>query len=306
MFHLTFLGTGATVPSAERGVSALLVEQEARRFLVDCGEGTLRQIRAAHLGLRRLDRILFTHGHLDHILGLASLAGTLDLWGQGHRLCLHGGADALKTARILLDQVVWPHGHPGLAVDYVPLAPGCIQQQDGLRLSAFPVRHHDTDSFGFLFEEEPHRPLDPERMEALGITEGGQRQKLARGDSIRLPDGRRLDRDSVLGPPEPGARLAVIGDCESVSSLTEVVRGVDLLVIEATYRSADADLARQRGHLTIADATTLAREAGVRQLVLTHQSDRYDPDAVLAEARSLFPPVRIARDFDRIEVRAGA
>lgn len=303
MFTLTFLGTGATVPSARRGVSALLVEHAGTRFLVDCGEGTLRQLRIAHAGIRRLDKILLTHGHLDHILGLASIVGTIDLWDQGDRLTLWGGAEALRVARVLLDEVVWPEGHPGLAVDYRPLAPGPAHTADGLRVEAFPVRHHETESYGFRFVEEESRPVDPAKLAALGVPEGPERHRLVHEGAVTLPDGRRVTLAEVRGEPAPGASVAVVGDCGDADALVDAVRAVDLLVIEATYRTADESIARARGHLTVRDACRLADRAAVRSLTLTHQSDRYDPDAVLAEAREFFPYVRIAADFDKVEVR---
>lgn len=306
MFKLTFLGTGATVPSAERGLSALLVEHGRTRFLIDCGEGTLRQIRKVHAGIRRLDKIFLTHGHLDHVLGLASLVGTIDLWDQGDRLALWGGAEALRVARVLLDEVVWPEGHPGLAVDYRAIAPGPLLETDGVQVMAFPVRHHETESYGFRFVETPHRPVDPAKFDAFGIPEGPERHRLVHDGGLTLPDGRRVDLSDLQGGPKRGASLAVVGDCEDADALVDAVRGVDLLVIEATYRTADEANARSRGHLTVRDACGLARKAGIGQLVLTHQSDRYDPADVLAEARKFFPSVRIAGDFDKVEVRPGA
>jgi len=303
MFQLTFLGTGATVPSADRGLSALLVEHERQRFLVDCGEGTLRQIRRAHVGIRRLDHILLTHGHLDHVLGLPGIAGTIELWDQGDRLTIHGGEGALRIARTLLDEVLWPEGHPGLDVRYAPIGDGPLLQSGGVTITAFPVAHHDTESYGFVFEEEGHRPLDPQRLADLGVPSGPERHRLAHGETVRLADGRTVRPEDVLGPAERGARLAVVGDAERTDTLVDAVRKVDLLVIEATYMTRDEETARSRGHLTVRDACRLAEAAGVARLVLTHQSARYDPADVAAEARALFPNVTIAADFDRIRVQ---
>lgn len=304
MFQVTFLGTGATVPSADRGLSSLMVEHEATRVLVDCGEGTLRQIRKARLGMRRLDRILLTHDHLDHVLGLAGIASTLELWDQARGLTIHGSDTALRVARTLLDQVVWPESGPSMRVEYREVRSGSVLDQDGLRITAFPVRHHDTHSFGYLFEEAEHRPIDAGRLDEIGIPPGPDRHRLVKNGSIELPGGRVVRLDDVLGEPERGAKLAVVGDAERIEDLVEPVRGADLLVIEATYITADEETARSRGHLTVRDACELARRAEVRRLLLTHQSSRYDPADVRREAREFFPGAEIAKDFDRVRAQA--
>src|SRR3546814_20027320 len=99
MIEVTFLGTAASVPSVERGLSSLLVRQGRERFLVDCGEGTQRQLIRSGIGFRQLDRVLLTHGHLDHLLGLGGFAGTINLWRTTERLTIHAGATALCLAR---------------------------------------------------------------------------------------------------------------------------------------------------------------------------------------------------------------
>ncbi|WP_207479232.1 MBL fold metallo-hydrolase [Arenibaculum pallidiluteum] len=303
MFELTFLGTGASVPSAARNVSALLVEQGGRRFLVDCGEGTQRQIMAAGVGFRRLDTVLLTHGHLDHILGLGGLAGTLNLWQAVERLRILAGPAPLELARRLLLDVVWPGGRPGrLALEFVPIAPGPLIEDGRFRLSAFPVRHAAPDCLGFRFDLLPHRPLLADRLAELGVPPGPERSRLARGEAVRLPDGRRVDPEAVTGPPQGGVSVAVVGDAETVDDLVEHVRGADLLVIEASFMAADAEQARAHSHLTVADAVNLARAAGIGRLCLNHQSSRYREGAVAAEAAALFQGARVVSDFERVRV----
>lgn len=302
MFEVTFLGTAAAVPSVDRGLSAILVDEGPHRFLVDCGEGTQRQIMKAGLGFRRLDKVLLTHGHLDHILGLGGLAGTLGLWRTTKRLTIHAGPHPLGLASTLLRDVVWAGQRPGLELDFVPLEAGCFFRTPRLRVHAFPVRHAAPDCFGFLFEKPGHRPMLPDRLEALGVTAGADRASLARGEAIRLPDGRRVEPEEVLGEERPGTRLAVVGDAESVEDLVEHVRGADLLVIEGTFMDEDEAAARERSHLTVGDAARLARMAGVGGLWLTHQSPRYRHEEVERAASAAFPGARVARDFDRIQV----
>jgi ribonuclease Z len=302
MFEITFLGTAASVPTVDRSLSSLLVEHGRHRFLIDCGEGTQRQLMTSGLGFRRLDKVLLTHGHLDHLLGLGGLAGTLNLWRGTDRLAIHAGAAALRLARRLLEEVVWPDGPPRLRLDWVELSPGPIFTVPDLNVSAFPVRHAAPDCFGFLFEETPRQPLNAERLAELGVPEGAERGLLARGRPVTLPDGRRVEPEQVLGPERRGARVAVVGDTESTEDLLDHVRGVDLLVIEATFLDADREKAEARSHLTVGQATRLAREAGVGELWLNHQSNRYPKGAVEAEARSGFGNVRVAADFDRVTV----
>jgi len=129
------------------------------------------------------------------------------------------------------------------------------------------------------------------------------RKELVSGKKVKLADGRRIDPEDVLGPPRRGTRFMHVGDCGSTKELLPVARGVDALVIEATYLSFEADLAAQFGHLTAADAAGLARDADVGQLFLTHISRRYRERDIQTEAEAIFPRVSVARDFDHFEVR---
>jgi ribonuclease Z len=135
---------------------------------------------------------------------------------------------------------------------------------------------------------------------------GPLRGALARGEAVRLPDGRRVSPEEVQGPPARLAKLVVVGDTGETQSLVPHVGGADALVIEATFLAADAERAAARGHLTAGQAASLARDAGVAALYLTHISGRYRHEDVLAEARHIFPATRIADDLARIAVRAGA
>jgi ribonuclease Z len=163
-------------------------------------------------------------------------------------------------------------------------------------------RHRDTDSFAFTFETPARRRLLPGRLAALGIPDGPLRGELAEGRPIALQDGRTIDPDDVLGSTSPGTKLVVVGDTETTDGLSDHVRSADLLVIEATFLERDAAMAADYGHLTAAKAAMLAANAGVKQLVLTHISGRYDDAEILAEATAIFAETRVAADFDRITV----
>jgi len=306
MFEIAFLGTSAAVPSAERGLPALLVDHGPRRFLVDCGEGTQRQLLRGGLGFRRLREVLLTHGHADHVLGLPGLAATLAQWERDPRLEIRAGRHALAVARTLLEDALRPFGDPGIRFGWHELRPGVAWEDEALRVVAFPLRHAAPDSFGFRFEEKaPPRRLDPARLDALGVPDGPERGALAAGGSAVLPDGRTVAFEDVATAPLPPLTVAVVGDTAPFPGLVEAVRGADLLVIEATFAEADAGRAAAGGHMTARASAAVARDAGVRMLRLTHVSHRYADPEIEAEARTVFPGAVVASDLDRVRVVRG-
>jgi len=301
MFEVVFLGTAAAVPSVERGLPALFIARGPNGFLVDCGEGTQRQLMRARLGFRGVGSVLLTHAHLDHVLGLAGLLATLALYRLGGAVEIIGSDETIVFVRRYLAGTIGPEREGGYRLRAV--SPGPVLVQPGWRLDAFPVAHRGTKSLGYLFQDEPRIPLLSERLDGFGVPAGPERAALARGLSVMLADGRRITPEMVHGPPIAGAKLAIVGDAEEIATLVEPVRGADALVIEATFLERDAALARARGHLTAAAAGQLARDAQVGELLLTHISGRYQPDEILEEAARLFPAVRVVADFDRTSVR---
>jgi ribonuclease Z len=301
MFELVFLGTAAALPSTERGLPALLVAKGASRFLIDCGEGAQRQLMRAGLGFRGLAHVLLTHAHLDHVLGLAGLLSTLDLYRVDGTIEIVGSDETLAFVRRYLADTIGPEREDSYRLRAI--SPGPVLARQGWRLDAFAVAHRGTESLGYRFQEEPRHPLISERLEALGVPAGPERAWLAQGRSVVLADGRHIVPEMVHGAPVPGTALAIVGDTEEIAGLIEPVRGADALVIEATFLERDAALARSRGHLTAAAAGRLARDAEVDELLLTHISGRYRPEEILTEAARHFANVRAVADFDRISVR---
>jgi ribonuclease Z len=302
LFDIVFLGTSASAPSIQRGLPSQMVLHKEYRFLVDCGEGTQRQILQSGLGFKRLDKILITHSHLDHILGLAGLLSTFMRWEAIEKLEIWAGAPAVARIRDLLYGVVLRGVNPPVQLEINTIEAGVLMEDDTFRLSAFPVVHRGGGTFGFQFEEKSRRPFLAEKADALGVPMGPERKQLVAGQSCVLPDGRTLTPDEVLGPLTPGSRLVLVGDCARTDNLAAVCGEADGLVIEATYMEVEAELAREFSHITARQAALLAREAGVRQLILTHLSRRYRDREILEEAREVFPQTAVAKDFDRFSI----
>ena len=305
LFEIVFLGTSASAPSAKRGLAAQLIKHDEYRFLVDCGEGTQRQILQSGVGFKHLEHILITHGHLDHILGLAGLLSTFMRWEAIGELNIYGGRWALDRIHDLLHGVVLRGAQAPMAINLREIKPGVFFEARDFTISAFPVYHRGSDSLGFKFEERSHRPFLPEKAEELGVPAGPVRRELVDGKTITLADGRKVGPEDVLGPLTPGVRLVHIGDAGRTEDLVAACQSADALVIESTYLEDEAEMAKQFSHLTAKQAAGLAARAGVRQLILTHISRRYREKDVLAEARAVFPQVRVARDFDAFQIKAG-
>jgi ribonuclease Z len=218
MFALTFLGTSASVPSAERNHPGLLVEAGAHRILVDCGEGTQRQLLRSGAGFRRLDRILLTHGHLDHVLGIPGLFSTLRLRQSQDLMTVHGSPGTLEIVDRMLAGL-WGEGRAPIPLELVPLRTGQVLDAGDFTIGCFPIRHRETDSFGFCFETPARRHIRPDRLVALGVPDGPVRKVLAEGLPVILGDGRVIDPEDVLGPPEGRKKVVVVGDAETTEGL---------------------------------------------------------------------------------------
>lgn len=303
MFEIVFLGTSASAPSIQRGLSAQAVLAGDQRFLIDCGEGTQRQILRSGIGFKRLNHILLTHSHLDHVLGLGGLVSTFARWENLDTLEIYGSRGTLERVHNLLFGVVLGYERLPVEVKLLEVQPGLFFDAKDFTISAFPVSHRGSSSLGYVFQERSRRPFLADIAQSLGVPNGPERGRLVAGEAVTLAGGRTVHPEQVLGPVVRGAKYVHIGDIGRLDNVREHVAEADVLVIESTFLDEDADAAARFGHITARQAATLARDMGVRALILTHVSRRYRESRIVDEARQFFPDSAVARDLDHYLVR---
>ena len=289
---LFFAGTAGSVPTARRGLPALLLRAGGDRILFDCGEGTQQQLLRS-VGLPELDVIFITHYHLDHWLGIIGILKTFDLRGRDRPLTVYGppGLNALLDAmRPAWGRVTYP-----LALE--ELDPHEEVAFDGYVVAPFPVEHR-VRAYGYSFAEDD-RPgrFDAETAARLGVTPGPDFGRLQAGETVN-----GVTPDQVLGEPRRGRRIVYTGDTAPCQATEVFAHEADLLVHEATFLDDELARARETGHSTARQAAEVASAAGVKLLALTHLSTRYFPRDIRDEARAVFPDTLVPRDFDTIEV----
>lgn len=291
------LGTASQAPTRYRNHNGYLLRWDDEAILFDPGEGTQRQLTLAGVAASAITRICVTHFHGDHCLGLPGVVQRLSLDRVAHPVDVYfpaGGQpyfERLRRASIFDERAeVRPQPVPG---------PGLVAAPPPFALTAARL-DHGADTLGWRLEEPEGRRMLPERLEALGVR-GPDVGRLQRDGALDV-DGRRVTLEEV-SEPRPGQRFAFVMDTAVCDAAVELARGVDLLVCESTYLTADEDLARAYRHLTAAQAARIAAAAGARMLLLTHFSQRYPDESVfLAEAAPIFPQVVAARDLLRVPV----
>ncbi len=302
MFEIVFLGTSASAPSIHRGLPAQVVLAGEYRFLVDCGEGTQRQILRSGVGFKRLNNILLTHPHLDHILGLGGLMSTFVHWESIDEIEIWGGKATLDRVQALLYGVVLDFERLPIQIHMIDVKPGKLMEAKDFTVSAFPVTHRGPGNFGYIFQEKSRRPFLLEKAVELGIPAGPERSRLVKGEEVTLADGRVIEPEMVLGDVIEGVKYAHIGDTARTDNVKEYVAKSDALVIESTFLDVNIEEARAFGHITAKEAATLALETGVKTLLITHVSRRYRERDVIDEARKVFPNSFVARDLDHFVI----
>ncbi len=287
-----FAGTAGSVPTARRGLPAVLIRRGGERLLFDCGEGTQRQL-VRSVGLLDLDEIFLTHFHADHWLGLPGLLKTFDLRGRERPLSIHGPAGLRELVVLALRTA----GRVRYELVLNELEPGHILERAGYRIAPVLAAHRTTALGYILYEDERPGQFDAEAATRLGLKPGPEFGLVQRGEVVR-----GVSPEQVLGHSRPGRKIVLSGDTATSEELAVASFRADLLVHEATFAAPEIDRAAETGHSTAAQAARLAAQAEVTMLALTHLSTRYPAGVLVEEAQEIFSNTVIPRDFDTIEL----
>jgi ribonuclease Z len=288
-----FAGTAGSVPTARRGLPATLIRRGSDKVLIDCGEGTQRQL-VRSVGLPEITEVFLTHLHVDHWLGLPGMVKSFDLRDRSAPMTVFGPPGTAALMEVMRRTVL---GRLKFRFTVVDLEPDAIVELDGYEIHALRVRHRG-EAYGYaLIEDDRPGRFDAELATSLGVEFGPDFGRLQRGETVN-----GVTPEQVVGPTRRGRRLVFSGDTAPCDMVRVAADGADVLVHEATFTSEERERAMETGHSTAAQAAELAREAGVELLALTHVSTRYMGREIRDEARTIFPNTEVPRDFDLIDI----
>jgi len=296
--EVTVLGTSSGVPTKDRNQSAFIVSTRNYDILMDCGEGTQRQIKIKGLSPNRIKKILITHWHGDHSLGLLGLLQSLAFLSETiPKIEIYGPKNTKKRLTTLMEAFVF-QGQLDLKIK--DCDSGMIFEDTELEIHCLPL-DHSTDCIGFSIIEKDKRKLKMSEMTKLKIPEGPLYTKFTQGKSVTFKGKKILAKDVTY--LEKGKKLTYVTDTVLCDNAIKLAKNADLLICEATYDQSLLEKAKKHSHMTTQEAASIASEAKVKQLVLTHFSPRYsDLKPLEEEAQEIFPETKCAFDFMKIKV----
>jgi ribonuclease Z len=295
-FSLTILGSNSAIPTLTRNPSAHLLNVNERLFLIDCAEGTQLQIRKFHVHFQRIQRIFITHLHGDHFFGLIGLLNSLHLMGRKEELHLYGPPLLKKIIDLQLEASQTTLNYP---LSFYPLSFSGyekIYEDEKVTVHSFPLLH-SIPTCGFIFrEKQQERKIRKDMLAEIKIPVT-EMQNIKKGRDYINEDGKVFkNEDITLDPPSPRS-YAYCSDTAYTETILPFIRQCDLLYYETTFMQNMADSAKEKQHSTTIEASTLAKKANVKKLLIGHFSARYDDlQPLLEEARSVFPNTVIAED----------
>ncbi len=297
---IVFLGTGGSWPTVKRNVSSVAVKRGSEVILFDCGEGTQRQFQKSSLSYMQVSKVFISHFHGDHFLGLPGLVQTMQLNDREKPLHIYGpkGINQLTFELLSLG-----YFRPNYKIVAHELYDGDVIEFDGYVVKALRVKHN-VPALAYALEEDarPGKFNKPKAL-SLGVPEGHLFSKLQKGQTITLKNGAKITPAMVLGTPRSGRKIVISGDTVPCPSLITFANQADVLIHDATFDASLEELANEYGHTTAQQAATIAKEAKVDRLFLTHISPRYLDHRILEnEAREVFDHSYVPKDFQEVTV----
>jgi ribonuclease Z len=299
MLRITFLGTGGTLPTVNRNPSAILVNREGDMMLFDCGEGTQQQMMRAKTGMK-ISSIFITHFHADHFLGIPGLIQTMSFNGRSDSLDIYGPD---RTQRMVRQMIELGYYRMGFDINAYELEEGDIIDKGEYSIKAVAT-DHSIPSLGYVLEEKSRAGrFNREKAIELGVPVGPLFSRLQKGQTV-IVDGRTVTPSQVIGHTRPGRKVVYSGDTRPCASIEIESKGADILIHDGTLADELHEWALETKHSTAGEAALLAKNANVRQLILTHISSRYSESAepLLMDAKEKFQNVILAEELMEIEI----
>jgi ribonuclease Z len=295
-----FLGTAGSFPTAVRGAPCLAIRRKGELLLFDCGEGTQRQMVKARIGLKANMRILITHMHGDHVLGLPGILQTMALFDRTAPLRVYGPDGVCAFIKAFKETVKFGLSYP---IEVTEVDEGIVYEEEEYHIECAKMQHQ-VPSLGYALIET-NRPgrFYPTKAESLGVPRGPLWGELQKGRAVIALSGTMITSEQVMGPTRRGRRLVYTGDTSPCTATVTLAEDADLLIHEATLADDLQDKALEVGHSTPSQAAEIAQKAHAGLLVLTHISARYtETGDYLERARRIFPGIVLAEDFMSLEV----
>lgn len=296
---LVFLGTSGSMPTPSRSSPSVVVKRGKDLIMFDCGEGTQRQMVKAKIGFRKNMKILITHLHGDHVLGLPGLLQSMSLLRRERKLDIFGPPGIISFIKSFCDSL----GGPTFPVIIHEInETGSIYEDSNYRIEAIMAKH-TVIAYSFALIENP-RPgrFYPKKAEALGVPKGKLWHKLQHGETIKIGN-LKIHPSQVTDPPKKGRKIVYSGDTKHNDELIQLSNDADVLIHESTFNEELKGRAENDGHSTALEAATIARESNVKKLVLIHISSRFsDPNILLDETKEVFSETIIAYDLMELDI----
>jgi len=294
---IVFLGTSQAIPTARRNHTAVLLSYKEETLLIDCGEGTQRQFRKAKLNPCKISRILITHWHGDHILGLPGLLQTLALNSYNKTLNIYGPRGTKRFVPLIQSMFVF---QDKIKINAEEINGRFLEAKD-FYIEAFPLQH-GAPCNAYSFVEKDKIRLDKKKLEKLKLPSSPLIGELQKGKDIKF--NKKTIKSKDVTYKEKGKKITIILDTELTDNCYKAAENADLLIAEATYSEQDKELAKENKHLTASQAAEIAKKAKVKKLILTHISQRYQSNEkiLLEEARKIFKNTELSEDLMKIEI----